>query len=417
VDKDIRDVERILAALMKFGQGRHEPLPVVGGGVIADSAGFAAALYSHNTPYVMLCTSIACGIDAGPSPRVCCNGFDYKDLYGAYHPPVLTITDRGFWKALHPGWPRHGVAEIIKMAILKDLSLFKLMEQWGPRCVETMFGSEGGSVNDAEFQDICDLIVGKVMEGYVRSEYGNLWETHQARPHAYGHTWSPGYERPSGMLHGHAVSTCMGYGAYLSWQAGFIDATEMHRILKVISDCELCLWHPVMEDSAAVWRSQVAMIEKRGGNLCAPVPRPLGYSGYLNDLSEEQLEKTLQEYKDICLSYPREGRGVEEHCVDTGLDDPQSKKLAQAIPDRFVVIPKDMVAMKLSQAKAQNDMVALAEAVQMLDGVDTMVAKYSTRPSDALRNISVEPASTSSSWTSTSRATSLCTRPSWRQAC
>ena len=111
-------------------------------------------------------------------------------------------------------------------------------------------------------------------------------------------------------------------------------------------------------------------------------------------MSEEQLDNTLQEYKDICLSYPREGRGVEEHCVDTGLGDPQSKKMAQAIPDRFVVTPTDMVAMKLSQAEAQNVRVALAEAVQMLDGVDTMVAKYSSQPSDALRNISVQTAKT-----------------------
>jgi 3-dehydroquinate synthetase len=103
VDKDIRDVERILVFLKKAGQGRHEPLLVVGGGVISDIAGFAAALYSRNTPYVMLCTSIVSGIDAGPSPRVCCNGFEYKNLYGAYHPPVLTITDRAFWKTLHPG--------------------------------------------------------------------------------------------------------------------------------------------------------------------------------------------------------------------------------------------------------------------------------------------------------------------------
>ena len=398
VDKDIRDVERILVSLKKAGQGRHEPLLVVGGGVIADIAGFAAALYSRNTPYVMLCTSIVSGIDAGPSPRVCCNGFDYKNLYGAYHPPVLTITDRAFWKTLHPGWLRHGVAEIIKMAVMKDLSLFELMEKWGPKCVETKFGTMGESVNDPEFQDICDLIVGKAMEGYVRSEYGNLWETHQCRPHAYGHTWSPGYELPSGMLHGQAVGTCMGFGAYLSWKAGFVDETEMHRILKVISDCELCLWHPVMEDGAAVWRSQVAMIEKRGGNLCAPIPRPLGQSGYLNDLSEEELLQDLQVYKDLCLAYPREGRGVEEHCVDVGLEDPQSKKMAQQVPDRFVVTPVDMVATKLGQAQAQNDTAAVAEAVRMLDGVDGMVAKYSSQPSEALRNISVQTARTNPMW-------------------
>ena len=344
--------------------------------------------YSRNTPYVMLCTSIVSGIDAGPSPRVCCNGYDYKNLYGclaywlvtqrqrlawvhelarslpqcayhtpyvpkpelawtrrnlyfsftqssqnhllfagSYHPPVLTITDRGFWKTLHPGWLRHGVAEIIKMAVMKDLSLFELLEKHGVRAVQTKFGTEGDSVDDPEFQDVCDLIVGKAMEGYVRSEYGNLWETHQCRPHAYGHTWCPGYELPAGMLHGQAVGTCMGFGAYLSFVEGWVSEEEMHRILKVISECELSLYHPVMDDDKMIWKTQLAIVEKRGGNLCAPIPKPLGFSGYLNDLSEEQLMQRMHEYKDLVSKYPRNGRGVEEHCVDVGLEDPQAKKL------------------------------------------------------------------------------------------
>merc|ERR1719454_1413584 len=221
-DKDIRDVERILVALKEIGLARNEPLLVVGGGVIADIAGFATSMYSRNTPYVMLCTSIVSGIDAGPSPRTCCNGFDYKNLYGAYHPPVLTITDRGMWRTLHRGWLRHGIAEIIKMAVVEDRSLFELLEKWGSTLVRTKFGTEGDCLSDSAFQDECDLIVGKAMEGYVRSEYGNLWETHQCRPHAYGHTWSPGYELPAGMLHGHAVASCMGFGAYLACKEGFI---------------------------------------------------------------------------------------------------------------------------------------------------------------------------------------------------
>merc|ERR1719367_42422 len=240
-DKDIRDVESILVDMKKNAQARHEPLLVIGGGVISDIAGFAAALYSRNTPYVMLCTSIVSGIDAGPSPRTCCNGFDYKNLYGAYHPPVLTITDRGMWRSLHRGWLRHGVAEIIKMSVVEDKSLFALLEKWGPTLVQTKFGTEG-DMTDSAFQDECDLIVGKAMEGYVRSEYGNLWETHQCRPHAYGHTWSPGYELPAGMLHGHAVATCMGYGAFLAMCCDFINKEQLERIHKLISDCELTLY-------------------------------------------------------------------------------------------------------------------------------------------------------------------------------
>jgi len=326
VDKGIEDVEKILVAMKKYRVGRHEPLLVVGGGVIADIAGFATSLYSRNTPYVMLCTSIVSGIDAGPSPRVCCNGYDYKNLYGSYHPPVLTITDRGFWKTLHPGWLRHGVAEIIKMAVMKDLSLFELLEKHGARAVQTKFGTEGDSVNDAEFQDVCDLIVGKAMEGYVRSEYGNLWETHQCRPHAYGHTWCPGYELPAGMLHGQAVGTDMGFGAYLSFVEGWVSEEEMHRIIKNISDCELSLYHPIMDDDEMVWKTHLGIVEKRGGNLCAPIPKPLGFSGYLNDMTKELLAQRMHEYKELVSKYPRGGRGVEELCVDVGLEDPQSKK-------------------------------------------------------------------------------------------
>merc|ERR1719313_2492731 len=321
-DKDIRDVERISVALKEIGLARNEPLLVVGGGVIADIAGFATSMYSRNTPYVMLCTSIVAGIDAGPSPRVCCNGFDYKNLYGAYHPPVLTITDRGFWQSLHPGWLRHGVAEIIKMAVMKDLSLFQLMEKWGPKCLQTKFGTEGESIDDPEFQDVCDLIVGKAMEGYVRSEYGNLWETHQARPHAYGHTWCPGYELPAGMLHGHAVGTCMGYGSYLAMLEGFLTEQEFHRIMKLINDLELALWHDIMDNHDLVYSANKKAYSKRGGNLCAPVPKTIGACGYINELSREKLDKTVDEYKAICQTYARGGKGIDVLCADVGLEDP-----------------------------------------------------------------------------------------------
>merc|ERR1719440_724652 len=348
-DKDIRDVERILVDLKGHAVARNEPLLVIGGGVIADIAGLAASLYSRNTPYVMLTTSIVSGIDAGPSPRVCCNGFDYKNLYGAYHPPVLTLTDRGMWKTLHHGWLRHGIAEIIKMAVVEDKSLFELLEKWGATLVHTKFGTEGDSVNDPAFQDEMDLIVGKAMEGYVRSEYGNLWETHQCRPHAYGHTWSPGYELPAGMLHGQAVGTDMGFGAYLSYVEGWVSEEEMHRVLKNISTCELSLYHPIMDDDEMVWKTHLGIVEKRGGNLCAPIPKPLGFSGYLNDMTKEMLAQRMNEYKEIVSKYPRDGRGVEELCVDVGLEDPQSKKMekraaAELGNDRVVAGKRELLA-------------------------------------------------------------------------
>ena len=298
IDKDIQNVEQILIELKNHQVARNEPVLIMGGGVIADIGGFATALYHRNTPYVMLCTSIVTGIDAGPSPRTCSDGFGFKNLYGAYHPPVLTLTDRAFWRTLHEGWIRHGIAEIIKMACVKDISLIDLLEQAGPRLIRTKFGTEGDT--DPEFEKLCDLIIGKAMEGYVRAEYGNLWETHQMRPHAFGHTWSPGYELPAGMLHGHAVGTCMGYGTYLAKLEGFVTDEEFHRVMKLISDLELALWHDIMDNHDLVYAANKKAYAKRGGNLCAPVPKKLGECGYINDLSRADLDRTLDEYKAIC---------------------------------------------------------------------------------------------------------------------
>jgi len=333
-DKDISTVEVILHDMKKQGVSRNEPVLIVGGGVIADVGGFAAALYHRNTAYVMLCTSIVSGIDAGPSPRTCCDGFGYKNLYGAYHPPILTLTDRTFFSTLKEGWVRHGIAEIIKMAVVKDLSLFELLEEAGPRLISTKFGTT--NPEDVEFGKLCDSIVGKAMEGYVKSEYGNLWETHQCRPHAYGHTWSPGYEIPAGMLHGHAVATGMGFGAFLAAKEGFITEVEAQRIYRLISNLELSLWHDILDDIDVVWASQMKMTQKRGGNLCAPVPKgSIGACGYINDVSCARLEMELAEYKAKvhCAEFPRNGRGIEPHCADVGLEHPGTTGVAKQKQD------------------------------------------------------------------------------------
>lgn len=166
VDKDISTVKNILVSLKKLGMARNEPVLVVGGGVISDVTGFATALYHRETPYIMLCTSIVSGIDAGPSPRTACDGFGYKNLYGAYHPPVLTITDRSFFRTLHGGWLRHGIAEIIKIAAVKDDNLFSLLEKASSDLLKTKFGTEMKEFTGDQnaFGALCDFVIGRALE-------------------------------------------------------------------------------------------------------------------------------------------------------------------------------------------------------------------------------------------------------------
>lgn len=322
VDKGIHMVESLMADFKKVGVSRQEPVLIVGGGVIADTGGLACALYHRNTPYVMLATSIVSGIDAGPSPRTCCDGFGFKNLFGAYHAPVLTLTDRTFFKTLKTGWIRHGIAEIIKMAVVKDIELFELLEDTGINLLNSQFGARG---NNQELNQKGQRVLSLAMKSYVEAEYGNLYETHQCRPHAYGHTWSPGYEIPSGMLHGHAVACGMGLGAFISYKRGWISKSDRDRIFKLISTFELSLWHTILENTDTIYNAQVKVTEKRGGNLVAPLPKgTIGRCGYLNELSKDELETIIWEYKEICQTYPRSGQGVEPLCSDVGLEDPST---------------------------------------------------------------------------------------------
>ncbi|MDR9404395.1 MAG: sedoheptulose 7-phosphate cyclase [Halothece sp. Uz-M2-17] len=324
VDKGIHTVERMLGDFKRLGVSRNEPVLIVGGGVLTDTGGLACALYHRNTPYVMLSTSIVAGIDAGPSPRTCCDGFGYKNLFGAYHAPVLSITDRSFFKTLREGWLRHGIAEILKMAAVKDAELFSYLEQAGEDLITTRFGTLNCERND-KISVLSQKILGAAMRSYVEAEYDNLYETHQCRPHAYGHTWSPGFEIEAGLLHGHAVAVGMGFSTYLSYRNNWLSHQDFHRILKLISSFGLSLWHDVLLNEETLWAAQEKMVQKRGGNLAAPMPKgEIGKCGYLNQLSCEELSSAIAQYQAICQQYPRQGFGIEPHCHDVGLENPST---------------------------------------------------------------------------------------------
>ena len=323
-DKGLATVERMLGDFKKLGVSRNEPVLIAGGGVLADTGGLACALYGRNTPYVMLSTSIVTGIDAGPSPRTCCDGFGYKNLVGAYHPPVLAITDRFFFGTLHEGWLRHGIAEIIKMAVVKNAALFADLEAAQGDLIRTRFGTIDCAPRD-DIHGLSQRILAGALKSYIEAEYDNLYETHQCRPHAYGHTWSPGFEIAAGLLHGHAVAIGMGFGAFLSRQAGWMTEQEMHRILRLISGFGLSLWHDILQNRDVMWESHRKILQKRGGNLVAPLPQgAIGQCGYLNELSESQLFDALNAYAAVCATYPRQGRGIDPLCSDVGLEDPST---------------------------------------------------------------------------------------------
>ncbi len=166
-DKTPETVHRLLGFLGKDGcdVSRNEPVLVVGGGVLSDVAGLACALQHRRTPYIMVGTTVVAAIDAGPSPRTCTNGSQFKNSIGAYHPPALTLVDRNFFRTLATGHVRNGMAEIIKMAVTDDPVLFELMEQYGSRLLETHFATLDG---DEQLAALADEVIYRALFSYTK---------------------------------------------------------------------------------------------------------------------------------------------------------------------------------------------------------------------------------------------------------
>ena len=321
VDKHIKNVERIVEDFRKLGVNRNEPILIIGGGVIGDIGAFAASIYHRSTPYIMLSTSVVSAIDSGPSPRSCCDAGGFKNLLGSFHAPVLNISDRSFFKSLRTSWVRHGIAEIHKMAVIRDKELFHLLEDTGLDLMKTHFGTINCKTQD-KIVSKSKKIIGLSLKSYVESEYDNLHEVHSIRDHAFGHGLSANFELKAGLLHGHAISVEMNLSTFMSYKRGWINEKDLHRIFKLFSEYELSLWHDILLDEKCMNEGFDKILQKRGGNLAIPVPSGIGKCKYINDLTKTELKNIIQEYKLIVSKYPRKGVGVEPLCSDAGLEDP-----------------------------------------------------------------------------------------------
>ena len=318
-DKNTDTVHKILQFLGKDGcdVSRNEPVLIIGGGVLSDVAGLACSLQHRRTPYVMIGTSVVAAIDAGPSPRTCTNSKLFKNGIGAYHPPVMTIVDRTLFRTLAKGHIRNGMAEIIKMAVTDDQTLFELLEKYGRRLVETHFANFDA---DEELVKIADEVIYRALYSYMKHEGTNMFETYQDRPHAYGHTWSPRFEPVVKLMHGHAVSVGMSLGATLALEMGWITKNERDRIVALCSSMGLSVYHEIIEDTELMLQAQKNIRRKRGSGLWAPLPTGIGSCSFAGEVPPDLLISAVEEHKHLCADFPDQGKGEEMYLSDLGLE-------------------------------------------------------------------------------------------------
>ena len=127
--KDLASIELISRALVKAGADRRAVLVAVGGGVVGDVAGFAAASYLRGVRLVHIPTTLVAQVDSSIGGKTGVNLPEGKNLVGAFYPPRLVVVDPDLLRTLPHREFRSGMYEVVKYGIIGDPQLFAFLER------------------------------------------------------------------------------------------------------------------------------------------------------------------------------------------------------------------------------------------------------------------------------------------------
>ncbi|GAA1712706.1 3-dehydroquinate synthase [Kribbella yunnanensis] len=279
-------VDEIHGATLEFGLARRDELVAVGGGVLMDLVGVAAAELRKETPYVVIPTTLVGQVDAGVGSKRAINfrwkGALKKSYVGDFHPPRVSIVDPAFLGTLEPDEIRAGLSEIKKVAEMIDADLFGLLEKHGAELIDTQFQGPMG-----------DDIMRSAISGILQWLASDLWDQNLKRWPDYGHTISPLLEMETGMTHGPAVAICASLSAAISHRRNYIGQESFERMLGLTLRLGLPVWHPLLGDPDFIRRAIESAVQLRNGDQNWPVPLAIGHHGFI-EASASEVSKAAQ---------------------------------------------------------------------------------------------------------------------------
>ncbi len=151
--KSMGNLERILSAMAQEGVTRSDAAIALGGGVVGDITGFAAAVYMRGVPYIQIPTTLLAQIDSSIGGKTAVNLKEGKNLAGAFYQPKAVLSDPLALKTLDKMQMGEGMAEMIKYACIADAQMFEALLQGNgelPRCIENCCAIKKRTVEEDE---------------------------------------------------------------------------------------------------------------------------------------------------------------------------------------------------------------------------------------------------------------------------
>ena len=281
--KDWQSLDSIFSALIKHGLGRDAVLLALGGGVVGDLTGFAAACYQRGIKYIQVPTTLLSQVDSSVGGKTAINHRHGKNMIGAFHQPVAVVADTNTLRSLPPRELSAGLAEIIKCGLIADVDLFLWLEAHVQEILE-------------QNPEACEYAI--LRSCAIKSTIVEQDETEQGRRALLnlGHTFGHAIESALGYgewLHGEAVAAGISMAAELAVRMDWLKASEYRRICRLLERAGLPNKPPTSITPMQILTYMRRDKKNRKGRMNLVLPRGIGKAEVTENFDPQLLGDTL----------------------------------------------------------------------------------------------------------------------------
>jgi 3-dehydroquinate synthase len=288
---DPRYYEEVIRAINEHGIDRHSFVACIGGGAFLDMVGYAAAISHRGIKLIRIPTTVLSQNDSGVGVKNSVNYLGKKNFLGTFAPPVAVFNDFQFLSTLDARDLRGGLAEAIKVALIKDIEFYQWIKEHAAELVE--------GKKDTMVEQIYRCA--KLHMQHIAS--GDPFETGSARPLDFGHWAAHKLEYLSNfqIRHGEAVAIGICLDTLYSALLGYIHMEEAVNVVYLFQDLGFATYHEALEenDKINLFNGLNEFREHLGGQLTITLLEKIGKGFEVHSIDFDQMKKAVDILKDL----------------------------------------------------------------------------------------------------------------------
>lgn len=299
--KTLETVATLYHKLIKAKLDRRSPVIALGGGVLGDTVGFAAASFLRGVPFVQIPTTLLAMVDASVGGKVGVDLPQGKNLVGAFKQPEMVVVDPNVLATLPEAEFRAGMAEVVKSGIIDAPQLFAALEKGGRGTARPGGGSEKLSPAPVTLSSLLpdtyplSHMLHEAISVKVRVVQEDPFEQGRRAVLNLGHTFAHAFERLANfeMRHGEAVAIGLVCAARLATRLGYCARSTGERINALLVQLNLPTQVP-SQSPADIWSAMATDKKRQGNTLRFILPRDIGEVDIFADVSRADVEAILK---------------------------------------------------------------------------------------------------------------------------